>query len=142
MKRMIVPLVLAALLASLLAACGLGKVYRAYTAAGDGTHPEELRKTTLFKADDDLNVVVTLGAHNNSAPVYAIFASPTGALYQTDPITAERTSGRVLLGLDWEAQGQGIWPAGDWRVEIYVDNRRQETLHFTVEATIIPTPNG
>jgi len=91
-------------------------------------------KTTTFLADDDLNVVVTLGAHSRSLPVYAVFTAPSGVSYATDTLEADKTVGQVLLGLDWESQGTGSWPSGTWTVDVYIDNAKAKTLEFTVGA--------
>jgi hypothetical protein len=131
-----------ALVILLLAACSSAPVDRAYMAAGDETRPDLLDATQTFRGDDDLNVVVTLGAHNRSKTLYAIFTSPTGAKYQTDPLNAEKTVGQVILGLDWEAQGSGGWAAGEWTADIYVDDEREKTLTFSVNSEAVPTPGG
>jgi len=44
-----------------------------------------------------------------------------------------------LLGLDWEAQGAVLWTPGEWRVDVYVDNKLEKTVHFTVTETAAPT---
>jgi hypothetical protein len=134
-------MVLALLIPLLLAACGSEAMVRdAYTASGDGSRPDELAKTDVFRSDDDLNVVVTLNAHNRELPVYAIFVAPTGDNYATDDLAADSTVGQVLLGLDWEAQGSVLWPEGEWTVDVYVDADKENsqakptrTLKFTVE---------
>ena len=134
-------MILALLIPLLLAACGSGKPLRdAYTASGDGSLPDELTKTAVFRSDDDLNVVVTLNAHNRDLPVYAIFKAPTGDSYATDDLAADSTVGQVLLGLDWEAEGSVQWPEGEWTVDVYVDADKEDTqaapaktLTFTVQ---------
>lgn len=133
MKRMAVLLV-GAVLVMVLAACGSESVHEAYVASGDGTTPDALVKTTTFLADDDLNVVVTLGAHSRALPVYAVFTAPSGVSYATDTLEADNTVGQVLLGLDWESQGAGSWPSGTWTMDVYIDNAKAETLEFTVSA--------
>jgi hypothetical protein len=130
MNRFILALLVAVLA---LTACGSEQLSGAYTAAGDGNRPDDLTKTATFRADDDLNVVVTLSPHTRTLPVYAIFTAPNGNAYATDALDADETVGKVLLGLDWDAQGNVSWPVGDWHVDVYVDNERQDTLRFTVE---------
>ena len=133
MKRTFPLLVLVSLVtALLLSACSGDLVNSAYTAAGDGTRPDELAKTTTFASDDDLNVVVKLGTHNRELPVSAIFTAPSGETYGTDTLEADETVGEVLLGLDWEAQGSVPWPVGTWTVDIFVDDTREKSLSFTV----------
>ena len=133
MKQIALVLVSVGLVA-LLAACGSDAVHDAYVASGDGTTPDALVKTTTFLADDDLNVVVTLGAHSRALPVYAVFTAPSGVSYATDTLEADKTVGQVLLGLDWESQGTGSWPSGTWTVDVYIDNAKAKTLEFTVGA--------
>ncbi len=117
-----------------LAACGAAPPLRsAYTASGDGTRPQDLARTEIFRADDDLNVVVELNAHSRTLDVSAIFIAPTGEQYATDTLKADETVGEVVLGLDWEAQGTLTWPPGEWQVDIYIDDTLEKTLHFTVE---------
>jgi len=127
---------LAALL--VLAGCGSDLYKSAYTASGEGIKPDELDKTATFKADDDLNVVVTLNSHKRTLPVRATFIGPDGTLYPTDALEAEETVGEVTLGLDWEAMGSQPWIAGDWKVEVYVEDKRVDTLNFKVEAATTP----
>ena len=118
------------------AACGgiAPPLRSAYTAAGDGTRPQDLARTDVFSADDDLNVVVELNAHSRTLEVSAIFIAPTGEQYRTDALKADDTVGEVVLGLDWEAQGTITWPSGEWQVDIYIDDTLEKSLHFTVEA--------
>jgi hypothetical protein len=130
-------LVLIAMLAAVvLAACSADPIDEVYMAPGDGSLPEELlSQTTTFQADDDLNVVVKLNAHKRTLEVRAIFtALSTNALYQTNTVEAEETTGEVVLGLDWETLGGGeYWPTGDWKVDIYLNNELEQTVNFTVE---------
>ncbi|MBN1681189.1 MAG: hypothetical protein JW966_12960 [Anaerolineae bacterium] len=115
----------------LLSACGSDYLHDAYTASGDGTRSDDLVKTAVFEPEDDLNVVVKLNAHSRTLPVHAVFASPGGETYATDPVEAGETVGEVLLGLDWEVQGIN-WSPGAWTVEVYVDNEKETTLDFEV----------
>lgn len=135
MKRMSLVLVVLALL---LTACSSGTVRDAYTASGDANTPDDLSRTDTFRADDDLNVVVTLNAHTRSLPVYAVFTAPSGSVYGTDTLEADETVGEILLGLDWELSGGLSWPAGEWTVDIVVDDNVEETLTFTVNPVDIP----
>jgi len=138
MKRTF-PLLLIALLAVplLMTACSSEPVREVYTAAGDGSRPEDLDKTTVFTPDEDLNIVVTLNSHNRELPVYAVFTAPDGNTYPTDPLELDETAGEAVLGLDWEANNNVPWTEGEWKVEIYVEDERKETITFTVQ-----TPTG
>ncbi|MBN1200337.1 MAG: hypothetical protein JXJ20_00645 [Anaerolineae bacterium] len=131
MKRLL-PLLLAVVLALFLTACSSNPVKDAYTAAGDGTRPDDLNKTTAFVPDDDLNVVVTLNAHDRTLPIMAVFVGPDESTYSTDPLDADETVGVVLLGLDWEALGSREWSVGNWRVDIYVEGHKEHTLKFSI----------
>ena len=125
------------------AACGVAPPLRsAYTASGDGTRPQDLARTDIFRADDDLNVVVELNTHSRTLEISAIFTAPTGEQYATDTLKADETVGEVVLGLDWEAQGTVTWPPGEWQVDVYIDDTLEKTLHFTVEAAPLPEDGG
>ncbi len=137
MKRIVFLLV--ALL--VLAGCSSDMYKSGYTASGEGVRPAELHKTTTFKTDDDLNVVVKLNSHKRTLPVRATFVGPDGTAYPTDALEAEETVGEVTLGLDWEAMGSLPWIAGDWKAEVYVEDKKVDTLKFTVEAATTP-PQG
>ena len=130
MKR-ILPVLLAVLL---LTACSAKPLKAVYTASGDGTRPEDLEKTTVFKPDDDLNVVITLNSHNRTLPVKAVFIAPDGVQYATDDLNMDETAGVAVLGLDWESENNTLWTEGDWKADIYVDNTLEDTVKFTVEA--------
>lgn len=135
-KLTLVALVVGAvLLTTVLAACSSEPVRAVYTAAGDGSTPKELVKTTTFRGDDDLNVVVQLKAHNRDLTVSAVFTGPAGEVYTTDALEADSTVVEVVLGLDWEAQGTVFWTPGEWRVEVYVDEALEKTARFTVQQT-------
>ncbi len=134
-KLALLPLLVGAIvLTALLTACSGALVREVYTAAGDGTTPDELVKTTTFRSDDDLNVVVRLNAHNRELIVSATFTGPGGEVYVTDPLEAGTTVTQVVLGLDWEAQGAVFWAEGEWQVDIYVDNQIEKIVRFTVQA--------
>jgi hypothetical protein len=139
MKRF-VPL-LAVLLALLLTACSSKPINNVYMASGDATQFDDpkLVETTTFKSDDDLNVIVTLNAHTQIYTLQAQFSGPDGSVYATDPIEADKTTGKVLLGLDWEPQNNIPWAIGEWSVDIYVDQTVESTLKFEVTA---PEPAG
>ena len=120
-------------LALLLTACGSGELLNdAYTAAGDGTRLQDVTKTTTFRHDDDLNVVIVLNAHSRELEVGAVFNAPDGAVYGTDTLEADETVGEVLLGLDWESQNGAAWAAGEWTVDVQIDENTEKTLRFTV----------
>ncbi len=131
-------LVLVALgLGLLLAACGgtEAMIDEAYLAAGDGTHPQDLTRTDVLRHDDDLNVVVVLNPHRRKLEVGATFTGPDGSTYATNTLEADSTVGQVVLGLDWEASRNGAsWPAGEWTVEVTINDEGKETLTFTVVA--------
>jgi hypothetical protein len=133
-------LLLAVLLAAplLLTACSAEPVRDVYTASGDAARADDLTKTRAFKADDDLNVVVTLNSHSRELAIKAVFTAPDGTPYPTDALEADETVGEVVLGLDWEIRGTEYWPPGEWKVEIYVDDERAETITFTVNAPAAP----
>ncbi len=121
--------------AVLLTACGTNPVKDVYTAAGDINDPAALKRTSVFRADDDLNVVVTLNSHNRDLPVHAVFYAPDNAAqYATDVIEVGQTAGKVLLGLDWEMAGSTPWPVGQWKVEIFIDGERKDSTTFEVQA--------
>lgn len=135
MKR-ITPVLLAALLVIVLAACSGSPVKEAYTAAGDSERVDvKLSKTSTFRGDDDLNVVLKLNAHRHTLRIKAVFTPPApGQPYVTDEINADKTVPEVILGLDWDYLGAGnYWPAGEWQVDVYVDDDRATTKRFTVE---------
>ncbi|MEW6577792.1 MAG: hypothetical protein AB1435_01210 [Chloroflexota bacterium] len=138
-KLALLPLLVGAIvLTALLTACSGALVRDVYTAAGDGTTPDELVKTTTFRSDDDLNVVVRLNAHNRELIVSATFTGPGGEVYVTDSLEAGETITEVVLGLDWEAQGAVFWAEGEWQVDIYVDNQIEKIVRFTVQAGEAP----
>ncbi len=135
MKR-ILPLLLAVglVVPLLLTACSAKPLKAVYTASGDGTRPEDLDKTTVFKPDDDLNVVITLNSHNSSLPVKAVFTAPDVLQYTTDELDMDETAGVAVLGLDWEMQNNTLWTEGDWKADIYVNNALEDTVKFAVKA--------
>lgn len=141
MRQKATLLSLAVLIVAVLSACSSDLVRSVYTASGDGSAPKDLVKTTTFRGDDDLNVVVRLGAHNRELAVSAVFTGPAGEVYTTDALEADESVVEVVLGLDWEAQGAVFWTPGEWRVDVYVDNKLEQSARFTVEQTVL-SPEG
>ncbi|GAB4415549.1 MAG: hypothetical protein Kow00106_10990 [Anaerolineae bacterium] len=141
MRQQATLLFLAVLIGVALTACSGELVRSAYTAAGDGSTPKDLVKTTTFRGDDDLNVVVRLGSHNRELAVSAVFTGPAGEVYTTDALEADESVVEVVLGLDWEAQGSIFWTPGEWRVDVYVDDQLEQSARFTVEQTAL-APEG
>lgn len=138
-KPALLPLLVGAIaLVALLTACSGALVRNVYTAAGDGTTPDELVKTSTFRSDDDLNVVVQFHAHNRELIVSATFTAPGGEVYTTDALEVGETVTEAVLGLDWEAQGAVFWAEGEWQVEVYVDNSIEKIVRFTVQAGEAP----
>ena len=123
---------MALLMALLLAAWGSDPADAVYTAAGDASHPDELTRTSTFRPDDDLNLVVTLNAHNRTLPVHVTFTDPQGATVTTDTVEAGSAASTLVLGLDFEAQGTA-WPVGDWQATVFVDGDAVETVRFVVQ---------
>jgi hypothetical protein len=149
MMKMMTPrrtMVLAVLvLALLLAACGTDDLVKnAFTAAGDGTNPESVNKTTIFHPQDDLNVVVELNTHRRELELYAVFNAPNGDQIATNTLNADETVPWALLGLDWEASGGTDWVMGEWTVDVFVDEERATSLTFEVkiETGADATPEG
>ncbi|MCQ3930489.1 MAG: hypothetical protein DPW16_08500 [Chloroflexi bacterium] len=135
MKRavmMIVPL----LVILSLSACS-GDVYSlAYTASGDGTNPNALVENSgQFLVTDDLNIVVRLNKHNDDVEVEARFYLPEDVPLG-DPLkmTASKDVGTVVLGLDYETRPDQTtdWPRGTYKVDIFVDGEKSETISFKV----------
>ena len=103
---------MALLMALLLAACGSDPVDAVYTAAGDASHPDELTRTSTFRPDDDLNLVVTLNAHNRTLPVHVTFTDPQGATVTTDTVEAAPPA-RWCWGWTSRRRGRrGRWVTG------------------------------
>ena len=132
-RRALIAVALA--LGMLLAACGSAGVRDVYPAAGDGARPVDLTQTAGFAANDDLNLVVTLNTHTGKVPVFVTFIDPAGVSYTTDPVGASSTVGRLVLGLDFEAQGALQWTPGDWTAVVFVDGEKTDTVRFTVRAS-------
>lgn len=135
MKRaalMIIPL----LMVLSLSACSSEIYNLSYTASGDSTNPNALVDNSgQFLVTDDLNVVIRLNQHNDDVEVEARFFAP-GDDPLGDPLktTASKDVGTVVLGLDFETRPDQTtdWPRGDYKVEIFVDGEKVETISFEV----------
>jgi hypothetical protein len=134
MKRAFL-LMIAVLMILGLTACS-GEAYnKAYTASGDSNNPNGLTENDgRFGATDDLNVIVKLNTHRSEVEVEARFFGPEDApLGEPLMVTADKDVGTVLLGLDWESRPDGQpWVAGSYKVEIYIDGKKVDTIRFGV----------
>ena len=118
----------------LLTACG-GEVYaRSYMASGDGLNETDLTADEQFSGTDDLNVVVKLNRHGETANIEARFIDPNGDVLEAITAEAPEEVGTVVLGIDFEARDdQGNeWLSGRYRVEIVIDDELVDTLFFRV----------
>ncbi|MBN1286762.1 MAG: hypothetical protein JXB47_15290 [Anaerolineae bacterium] len=97
-----------------------------YSAAGDGSAPEELTPTVVFRPDDDINLVLVAA---QPVDVGALFVLPDG---RSSEQTANLAAGQsIVLGLDWESVGEP-WLPGAGRIEVYVGGRLAQTVNYTV----------
>jgi hypothetical protein len=143
MKRIVFLLLALVPVVVLLSGCSTGPVRRVYATLDDVNFPQDsFEKTTKFAANDDLSIVVELNTHQSPLRVRAIFqASQTGQVFYTDEITADENVGEVYFSLFVGYLGSGrTWPDGKWTVEVYVDDKKEETLTFTVLPSVPVNP--
>ncbi|MCB9436400.1 MAG: hypothetical protein H6673_05315 [Anaerolineales bacterium] len=128
-------LLIGLLLILILSACS-GDVYElAYTARGDSANILALTNTDIFQRTDDLNVVVRLGSHNDTVDVSATFFDPDGNQEgETLTVKADKDTGMVILGLDFEQRPSGEdWQLGLWRIEIRIDGEKVDDVEFRIQ---------
>ena len=130
--RMLLMLAVGALL---LAACGGDTFERAYTASGEGLRESELSPDEQFTGDDDLNVVVKLNRHGEDVNVEAVFYDPNGEVLERIETIATDEIGTVVLGIDYDLRDDQVnrWITGRYRVEVFLDDELMETLFFRVD---------
>jgi hypothetical protein len=102
-----------------------------YTAAGDSYYADQLDRTTVFRTDDDLNVVFLVQNVSDPIDVAGVFCSPDNTYYDGGTSTLSN-GGPYLLGVDWESTSVP-WITGDWYVEVYVNGQVELTLGFSVK---------
>ena len=90
--------------------------------------------TTQFSPEDTFYAVVELANAPDSTEVKAVWtavdvgdAAEPGQLI--DEATLETGSGQVIFDL----ANDGLWPAGQYKVDIYLDGELDQTLDFSVE---------
>lgn len=90
--------------------------------------------TTQFSPEDTFYAVVELANAPDSTEVKAVWtavdvgdAAEPGQLI--DEATLETGSGQVIFDLS----NDGFWPAGQYKVDIYLDGELDQTLEFSVE---------
>ncbi len=102
-----------------------------FTASGDSYYVDQLTRTTVFKNDDDLNVVFRVQNITQAINVAGVFCAPDGDYYDAGENTYEN-GGPYMLGIDWEYEGVP-WVPGDWFAEVYVNGAPELTLGFSVQ---------
>jgi hypothetical protein len=102
-----------------------------YTAAGDSYYADQLDRTTVFRTDDDLNVVFRVQNVSDTIDVAGVFCSPDNTYYDGGMGTFSN-GGPYLVGVDWESTSVP-WITGDWYVEVYVNGQVELTLGFSVQ---------
>lgn len=119
----------------LLAACS-GEIYdRTYTASGEGDEEHELREDEQFTTTDDLNVVIKLNGHEETVEVMVRFIDPNGDILQEMRTEADNTIGTIVMGIDYEARADTTnqWIVGRYKVDIFVDEKKVDTVFFRVD---------
>jgi hypothetical protein len=102
-----------------------------YTAAGDSYYADQLDRTTVFRTDDDLNVVFLVQNVSDTIDVAGVFCSPDNTYYDGGTGTFSN-GGPYLVGVDWESTSVP-WITADWYVEVYVNGQVELTLGFSVQ---------
>jgi hypothetical protein len=102
-----------------------------FTASGDSYYADQLDRTTVFRTDDDLNVVFRVQNVSDTIEVSGVFCSPDNTYYDGGSSTFSN-GGPYLLGVDWESTSIP-WITGDWYAEVYVNGQVELTLGFTVQ---------
>lgn len=128
-------LLIGLLLILILSACSSEVYELSYMARGDSTNVFALSETDILLRTDDLNVVVRLGAHDDTVDVSATFFNPDGIQEgETLTVKAGKDVGTVVLGLDFEQRPSGEdWFTGAWHVEIRIDGEKVDELEFRVQ---------
>lgn len=128
-------LLIGLLLILILSACSSDVYELAYTARGDSANVFALTEADILQRTDDLNVVVRLGAHDDTVDVSATFFGPDG-LQEGETLTAkaDKDTGVVILGLDFEQRPSGEdWPLGLWHIELRIDGEKVDDIEFRVQ---------
>lgn len=107
----------------------------AYTARNDGAE-----RTTIFKPNEVFYAIVDLANApddtTTKATWYAVNAQGLEANYKLDETALTQGSGQLTFSLT----GNQAWPAGTYKVEIYLNDKLERTLEFQVEAAPTPVP--
>jgi hypothetical protein len=94
----------------------------------DGTDP-----TTVFLPDEPFYLIVELANAPDDTVVKAVWVAvdADGVDFDTVIDEAELTTGSGQLTFD--LTNDGLWPAGNYKVDIYLNDTVKETLEFSVE---------
>lgn len=94
------------------------------------TDPASGTPTTTFSPDQVFYAVVTLNNAPDSTKTKAVW-------YTVDAGAATQIAEKEVVGsgspITFNASNSDLWPAGAYRVEIYLNDKVNNTIDFTVE---------
>lgn len=101
--------------------------------------------TTTFAPDEVFYCVVTLANAPDDTTVKAIWTAVEVAGVESNLTLGEKEliSGDGLLNFSYSNDPGKVWPAGQYKVDLYLNDKLDRTLEFRVEATAVaeaPTP--
>lgn len=128
-----------------LAACGGGEVSvsTANIASAQLSADEAgAQKTSTFGPEDAVYLLVGLANAPDDTKVKAVWTAVDveGATANTVLDDAELTSGSATLTFD--LQNDNPWPAGSYKVDLYLNDKLDRTLDFSVEGAVAVAPTA
>ena len=126
-----------------LAACGGGKVSVStanIAKAHLSTDEAGAQSTTAFSPQDVFYLTVGLANAPDNTTVKAVWTAvdAAGAAANTVLDDAELTSGSATLTFD--LKNDQPWPAGSYKVDLYLNDKLDRTLDFKVEGAVVQVP--
>jgi hypothetical protein len=130
------PLLLSLALLSLLVvslACGFSASTANIKDAYLSLDNEGAEKTTVFTQQDVFYCIVTLANAPDDTTVkavwYAVEAQDTAPNFKIDEASITHGDGALTFDLT----NNGLWPTGKYKVELYLNDKLDQTLEFQVQ---------
>jgi len=101
---------------------------------------EGTTRSRTFAPNDAIYVIATLKDAPADAAVHAVWSQVTrdeqGKVIAAVQVDEDERSGgdpRVVFALTHADPAQGAWPRGAYRVELFIDGERAQTLDFSIK---------
>ena len=127
-----------------LLACGFNVSTANISQAQLAKDPDGLKPATFFAQDENIYAVVELSNAPDDTTVKAVWTAVEADGLEPDYLIGETSLTSGDGSLHFDLTNENLWPTGNYKVDLYLNEKLDRTLEFTVEGDVsaqAPTPS-